>query len=137
MVAAQKTSGSHGDSMSDLTLDTQRQTLRVGDDKEHSCPNASIPGVGIVKSYARKRQIVRENDPAEHIYQVLSGTVCTWRMSSDGRRQIAGFYFADDVFGLENAKNNRLTAQAITNVKVRVVKKQVLNALASSDVKVA
>ena len=142
MVAAQKTSGSHGDSMSDLTLDTQRQTLRVGDDKEHSCPNASIPGVGIVKSYARKRQIVRENDPAEHIYQVLSGTVCTWRMSSDGRRQIAGFYFAGDVFGLEvfgleNAKNRSLTAQAITAVKVRVVKKQVLYALASSDVKVA
>jgi CRP/FNR family nitrogen fixation transcriptional regulator len=123
--------------MSDLTLDTQCQTLRAGDDKEDSCPNASIPGVGIVKSYARKRQIVRENDPAEHIYQVISGTVCTWRMSSDGHRQIAGFYFGGDVFGLENAKRHRLTAQAITKVKVRVVKRQILNALASSDVKVA
>ena len=123
--------------MSDLTLDTQCQTLRAGDDKEDSCPNASIPGVGIVRSYARKSQIVRENDLAEHIYEVISGTVCTWKMSSDGRRQIAGFYFAGDVFGLENAKNHSLTAQAITAVKVRVVKKQVLNALVSSDVKVA
>jgi CRP/FNR family nitrogen fixation transcriptional regulator len=58
-------------------------------------------------------------------------------MPSDGRRQIAGFYFAGDVFGLENVKNHSLTAQAITAVKVRVFKKQVLNALASSDVKVA
>jgi CRP/FNR family nitrogen fixation transcriptional regulator len=123
--------------MSHLTSDAKRQTLRARDDKEHSCPNVSIPGVGIVKSYARKRQIVHENDLAEHIYEVISGTVCTWRMSSDGRRQIAGFYFAGDVFGLENAKNHRLTAQAITNVKVRIVKKQVLNALASSDVKVS
>jgi hypothetical protein len=44
--------------MTDLTSDTKRQTLRAGDDKEHSYPNASIPGVGIVKSYARKSQIV-------------------------------------------------------------------------------
>ena len=123
--------------MSNLTSDTKRQTLRAGDDKEHSCRNASIAGVGIVRSYARKSQIVRENDLAEHIYEVISGTVCTWKMSSDGRRQIAGFYFAGDVFGLENAKNHSLTAQAITAVKVRVVKKQVLNALVSSDVKVA
>ena len=123
--------------MSNLTSDTKRQTLRAGDDEEHSCRNASIAGVGIVRSYARKSQIVRENDLAEHIYEVISGTVCTWKMSSDGRRQIAGFYFAGDVFGLENAKNHSLTAQAITAVKVRVVKKQVLNALVSSDVKVA
>ena len=123
--------------MSNLTSDTKRQTLRAGDDKEHSCRNASIAGVGIVRSYARKSQIVRENDLAEHIYEVISGTVCTWKMSSDGRRQIAGFYFAGDVFGLENAKNHSLTAQAITAVKVRVVKKQVLNALVSSDVRVA
>jgi CRP/FNR family nitrogen fixation transcriptional regulator len=121
--------------MSNLASDTKRQTLRVV--KEHSRPNASIPGVGIVRSYARKSQIVRENDLAEHIYEVISGTVCTWRMPSDGRRQIAGFYFAGDVFGLENVKNHSLTAQAITAVKVRVFKKRVLNALASSDVKVA
>jgi CRP-like cAMP-binding protein len=58
-------------------------------------------------------------------------------MSGGGHRQVAGFYFAGDVFGLENVKNHSLTAQAITAVKVRVFKKQVLNALASSDVKVA
>src|SRR5215469_9388577 len=135
MVAAKKTNGKSRDSMSNLTSDTKRPTLRAV--KEHSRPNASIPGVGIVRSYARKSQIVRENDLAEHIYEVISGTVCTWRMPSDGRRQIAGFYFAGDVFGLENVKNHSLTAQAITAVKVRVFKKQVLNALASSDVRVA
>src|SRR5262249_20763645 len=97
----------------------------------------SILGVGAVRSYARGNEIVRENDLAEYIYEVISGTVCTWRMFGDGHRQIAGFYFAGEVFGLENAKKHSLTAQAITDVKVRVVKKQVLNALASRDVKVA
>jgi CRP-like cAMP-binding protein len=38
---------------------------------------------------------------------------------------------------LENVKNHSLTAQAITAIKVRVFKKQVLNALVSSDVRVA
>jgi CRP/FNR family nitrogen fixation transcriptional regulator len=97
----------------------------------------SIQGVGAVRSYECESEIVRENDLAEYIYEVISGTVCTSRMSSDGRRQIAGFYFAGDVFGLENAKNHSLTAQAITDVKVRVVKKQALNRLAWSDAKVA
>jgi CRP/FNR family transcriptional regulator, nitrogen fixation regulation protein len=100
-------------------------------------PIMSIQGIGAVRSYVYESEIVRENDLAEHIYEVISGTVCTWRMPSDGRRQIAGFYFAGDVFGLENVKNHSLTAQAITDVKARVVRKQVLNALASSDAKVA
>jgi len=58
-------------------------------------------------------------------------------MLREGRRQISGFYFPGDVFGLENAKKYNVAAQAITNVVVRVIKKQALTALASSDRAVA
>jgi CRP/FNR family transcriptional regulator, nitrogen fixation regulation protein len=58
-------------------------------------------------------------------------------MLREGRRQIAGFYFAGDVFGLESAKRHRVTAEAITNARVRIVKKRALTALASSNREVA
>src|SRR5262252_3038606 len=32
--------------------------------------NSSIQPVGIVRSYPRKREIVREDDPADHVYEV-------------------------------------------------------------------
>jgi CRP/FNR family nitrogen fixation transcriptional regulator len=92
---------------------------------------------GVVRSYARKREIIREDDPATRVYQVISGTVCTAKMLRDGRRQVGGFYFSGDVFGLEAAAKHTLAAQAITDVRVRIIKKEELRALALSDCKVA
>ncbi len=65
-----------------------------------------IRRAGIIRSYARKNEIVREDDPANHVYEVVSGTVCTCKMLREGRRQIFGFYFPGDVFVLENAKKH-------------------------------
>jgi CRP/FNR family transcriptional regulator, nitrogen fixation regulation protein len=93
--------------------------------------------IGIVRSYPRKWEIVREDDPTDRVYEVVSGTVCACKMLREGRRQIAGFYFAGDIFGLESAKQHSVAAQAITNAKVRIIKKQALTALASCNREVA
>jgi CRP/FNR family transcriptional regulator, nitrogen fixation regulation protein len=97
----------------------------------------SFENIGVVRSYARKSEIVREGDPADHLYEVVSSTVCTCKMLREGRRQIAGFYFAGELVGLESTSKHTVGAQAITNAKVRIIKKRALNALASSDKKVA
>jgi CRP/FNR family transcriptional regulator, nitrogen fixation regulation protein len=96
-----------------------------------------IDCAGFVRSYARKSEIVGEDDPANCVYEVVSGTVCTCKMLKEGRRQISGFYFSGDVFGLENTKTHNVAAQAITDVMVRVIKKQALTALTSSNREVA
>jgi CRP/FNR family nitrogen fixation transcriptional regulator len=93
--------------------------------------------LGVVKSYARKREIISEDDPASYVYEVISGTICACKMLREGRRQIAGFYFAGDIFGLESAKKYSVAAEAITDSKVRIIKKQALTALAASDREVA
>ena len=67
--------------------------------------STSIRHVGIVRSYARGSEIVHEDEPANWAYEVLSGTVCTFKTLREGRRQVTGFYFPGDVFGLESAKN--------------------------------
>ena len=99
--------------------------------------NPSFEDIGVVRSYARKREIIGEDNPASHVYEVISGTVCTCKMLREGRRQIAGFYFAGDMFGLESAKNYSVAAEAITNPEVRIIKKPALTALASSNREVA
>jgi CRP/FNR family nitrogen fixation transcriptional regulator len=97
----------------------------------------SFQRLGVVKSYASKNEIIGEDDPADRICEVISGAVCTYRMLKEGRRQIGGFYFSRDIFGLEAAEKHVLGAEAITNTKVRITKKQALNALTSRDPKVA
>jgi CRP/FNR family transcriptional regulator, nitrogen fixation regulation protein len=97
----------------------------------------SIQRLGFVRSYRPKTEIIAEDTPADRVYQVVTGTVCTCKMLKQGRRQIAGFYFAGDLFGLEATTNNILAAHAITDARVRSVKKQALSALAASDVEVS
>jgi CRP/FNR family nitrogen fixation transcriptional regulator len=93
--------------------------------------------IGVVRSYPRKSQIIREDDPADHVYEVVSGTVCSCKMLRQGRRQIAGFYFAGDILGLESAKKHSVAVEAITNARVRIFKKRALTTLASSNLEVA
>jgi CRP-like cAMP-binding protein len=97
----------------------------------------SLDRIGVVRSYARKSEIVREDDPANHVYEVVSGTVCTCKMLREGRRQITGFYFAGDIVGLESVKKHSVSAEATANAKVRIFKKQALTAFASFNLEVA
>jgi CRP/FNR family transcriptional regulator, nitrogen fixation regulation protein len=99
--------------------------------------DSSRQHLGVVKSYSAKNEIIGEDDPADRIYEVISGAVCTYRVLKEGRRQIGGFYFPGDIFGLEVEEKRNLGAEAITNAKVRIGKKQALNALMSRDAGVA
>jgi CRP/FNR family transcriptional regulator, nitrogen fixation regulation protein len=95
------------------------------------------PRIGIVRSYPRRFEILHENAPANHIYEVISGTFCTYKVLKNGRRQIAGFYFTGDVFGLESVAKYPLAAKAITKTEIRIFNKQTLTASASSNGEVA
>ena len=78
-----------------------------------------------------------EDEPAEYVYQVVSGSVRTYKLLSDGRRQIGAFHLPGDVFGLESGPTNRLAAEAIVDTTVRLVKRSSLEKAASVDVRVA
>ena len=57
----------------------------------------------------------------------------TYKILSDGRRQVGGFYLPGDIFGLEYRDEHTLSAEAITDTKVVVVKRSMLMALAGRD----
>ncbi len=89
--------------------------------------------MGAAMSYPRNTEIFGENEPADYLYKVISGAVRTYKILSDGRRQIGAFYLPGDVFGLEFADEHSLAAEAITDAKVLVIKRSALAALADRD----
>jgi CRP-like cAMP-binding protein len=93
--------------------------------------------MGATMVYPRDSEIFGEDEPAEYLYKVVSGNVRTYKILKDGRRQVGGFYSPGDIFGLEFADEHSLSAEAITDCKVLVVKRSALNALAGRDASVA
>lgn len=87
--------------------------------------------------YGRSAEIFGEGEPAEYVYQVIEGAVRSYKLLSDGRRQIGAFHLAGDMFGLENGGFHRFTAEAIVDTAVRLVKRESLAHVAENDVAVA
>jgi CRP/FNR family nitrogen fixation transcriptional regulator len=88
-------------------------------------------------SYRKEEEIYGEDEPCEYVYQVVRGAVRTYKLLSDGRRQIGTFLLPGDVFGLEPGSTHRLTAEAITDTTLRLVKRRSLEAAAESSARVA
>jgi len=93
----------------------------------------SMQLMGAVMSFPRNSEIFGENEPADYVYRVISGSVRTYKILSDGRRQVGGFYLPGDIFGLEFADEHTFSAEAIADAKVVVVKRSAITALAGRD----
>lgn len=93
--------------------------------------------MGALISYPRDTEIFGENEPADYVYKVISGSARTYKILADGRRQIAGFHLPGDIFGSQLAEVHTLSAEAVADAKVLVVKRSALTALAGRDAAVA
>lgn len=97
----------------------------------------TIELMGALMSFARNAEIYGENEPADYLYKVVSGTVRTYKVLVDGRRQIGAFHLPGDIFGFETADEHTFSAEAITDCKIIVIKRSAVVALAASDNDVA
>jgi len=88
-------------------------------------------------SYKKDEEIYGEDESSDYVYQVIRGSVRSYKLLSDGRRQIGAFYLPGDVFGLESGPVHRLTAEAIVDTTVRLVKRRSLEQAAGITVHVA
>jgi CRP/FNR family nitrogen fixation transcriptional regulator len=84
-------------------------------------------------TYKKGMEIFGESEPAEYVYQVRTGAVRSYKLLSDGRRQIGAFHLPGDIFGLENGDVHRFTAEAVVTTTVRLIKRQSLETVAESD----
>src|SRR5580692_9189893 len=86
--------------------------------------------------YNRHAEIYGEAEPAEYIYQVVEGAVRSYKLLSDGRRQIGAFHLVGDIFGLANGPVHRFSTEAIVETTVRLMKRSSLEHVAEGDVHV-
>ena len=54
-------------------------------------PDGSLALIGAPMRFTRNAEVYGEDEPAEYLYQVISGGVRTYRMLDDGRRQVLAF----------------------------------------------
>jgi CRP/FNR family transcriptional regulator, nitrogen fixation regulation protein len=87
-------------------------------------------------NYRKGSEIYGEKEPAEYVYQLTAGAVRSYKLLSDGRRQIGAFHLVGDVFGLENGSFHRFTAEAIVDTSVRLIKRSSLERVAEADVSI-
>jgi CRP/FNR family transcriptional regulator, nitrogen fixation regulation protein len=87
--------------------------------------------------YQRGVEIFGEAEPADYVYQVIEGAVRSYKLLSDGRRQIGAFHLVGDIFGLENGPTHRFTAEAIVETTVRFARRASLEHVAEKDALVA
>jgi CRP/FNR family transcriptional regulator, nitrogen fixation regulation protein len=89
--------------------------------------------MGASLSFGRNAEIYGEGEPADYLYKVLSGTVRTYKVLKDGRRQVGDFYLPGDLFGLETGDVHAFSAEATTKSKVLLIRRSAVAALAARD----
>jgi CRP-like cAMP-binding protein len=93
--------------------------------------NNAIELMGAPMPFVRNAEIYGENEPAEYLYKVLTGTVRTYKVLNDGRRQIGAFYLPGDIFGLEVGDDHTFSAEAIVDSRILVIKRSSVISLAA------
>src|SRR5258707_13204493 len=74
-------------------------------------------------TYKKGTEIYGEKEPADYVYQVKTGAARSYKLLSDGRRQIGAFHLVGDIFGLENSSEHRFTDEASVDTTERLMKK--------------
>jgi CRP/FNR family transcriptional regulator, nitrogen fixation regulation protein len=67
-------------------------------------------------------EIYGQGEKAGTLYQVEFGCVRILRLMTDGRRQIAAFYMAGEVFGFEATGTHQFFAEAIGGTGIRMIR---------------
>jgi len=87
--------------------------------------------------FGRNAEVYGEDEPADYVYKVLSGAVRTYKVLSDGRRQILGFYLPGDVFGSDPGDEHTCSAETIVDSRILLVRRATVLKAAERDGEVA
>ena len=93
----------------------------------------TAPELGTARTVAKDEEIFAEGDRAAYFYKVVSGAVRTFKLLSDGRRQIDAFHLPGDIFGMEAGDEHRFSAEALGGATIVAYRRCSLEALASRD----
>ena len=68
--------------------------------------NEAFMMIGAAVRFERNTEVYSEEEPAEYFYLVVSGAARTYKLLSDGRRQIGAFYFPGSLVTAVRQRSN-------------------------------
>lgn len=92
---------------------------------------------GIVRDVGTKAHLFTEGDAKSHVYKILSGAICLYRVLADGRRQVIEFALEGDVIGMGYAPIESCSAQAMGQTRVNCFPVSILLKAAKQDSSIA
>jgi CRP/FNR family nitrogen fixation transcriptional regulator len=93
----------------------------------------AIETTGTRRWFGRNAEIYGEQEPADYLYKVVSGTVRAYKVVVDGRRLVGAFYLPGDIFGLEAGERHVFSTEAVVDAEILVVKRDLVMSLAARD----
>jgi CRP/FNR family nitrogen fixation transcriptional regulator len=84
---------------------------------------------GVTLRLGRGEELFAEGEAAEYFYKVAAGTLRTYKLLSDGRRQIDAFHLPGDIFGIEAGADHRFSADAVSDATVVAYRRSALDRL--------
>ena len=121
--------------MRDLELNALGGPKRQISDAIALGPGLALQGTRV--RFKRNEEIFGEGEKADYVYRVVSGAVRTIRFSNDGRRQILGFHLPGDVFGIESSAEHTLSAEAVADAEIALVRRSLIDNAAAEDITAA
>lgn len=121
--------------MRDLAFESTGGPVQALSDIVTLGPGLAAPGTRM--RFGRNAEIFGEGESAEYVYRVVSGAVRTIRFTSEGRRQILAFHLPGDLFGMEAGKTHTLSAEAVADAEIVLVRRTVVDSAAAQDANAA
>jgi CRP/FNR family nitrogen fixation transcriptional regulator len=116
------------------SADPERRTAVVVGTMQTTLEIAGAVTIPAMKmSFGRNEEIFGEEEPADFVYKVMSGVARTFRILGDGRRQIASFHFAGDLFGLAGGTAHFNSAEAVTDCEIALARRSLVERAASQN----
>jgi len=95
--------------------------------------NAKLDRIGSVQSVAAGKMILQEQETADYVYKVVSGTLRAVRLLPDGRRYITSFLLPGDFFGFTANGHYTQTIEAVADAKLIRYSRRGFNAVLEAD----
>jgi len=92
-----------------------------------------LQAAGTVVQVLEGREIYAEGADTDVFYKVVSGVVRICKFLNDGRRQIAAFHMAGEIFGFELGADRQFAAEAVSDCTLVCYRRRGIELIAQKD----
>lgn len=94
---------------------------------------SALLGIGVTVTAEPGQTVVVEDDPIDHYYRVVSGTVRLYQSIADGRRQVIDFLSEGDCFGLTGVARHPCSVEAMSRITMIRYARRTVEAAIEAD----